>query len=58
MFFLSQHAYTKQLLDSIPSPKNNISGEGKPILLSEGFKSKFFNKEEFFKEESLFNCSK
>ena len=43
-------AYTKKLLDSIPSPKNNISSEGKPILLSEGLTVNYLTKKSFLKK--------
>ena len=50
VFSSPQHAYTKQLLDSIPSPKNKISGEGKPILLSEGLTVNYLTKKSFLKK--------
>ena len=50
VFSLPQHAYTKKLLDSIPSPKNNISSEGKPILLSEGLTVNYLTKKSFLKK--------
>jgi oligopeptide transport system ATP-binding protein len=50
VFSFPQHAYTKKLLDSIPSPKNNISGEGKPILLSKGLTVNYLTKKSFLKK--------
>ena len=47
VFSFPQHAYTKKLLDSIPSPKNNISNDGKPILLSEGLTVNYLTKKSF-----------
>ena len=58
VFSLPQHAYTKKLLDSIPSPKKKYKQGRKANSFIRRFNSQLFNKEEFFKEESLFNCSK
>ena len=50
VFSFPQHTYTKKLLDSIPSPKINISKEGRPILFSEGLTVNYLTKKSLLKK--------
>ena len=56
VFSLPKHTYTKKLLDSIPPPKNNITNEGKPILVSQGLTVNYLTRKSFLKKDDYFRA--